>query len=114
MPSSILRLIDHRSSCDSSSNSVRDYPLLPEVFTIPIAIKRRGAETRLIVSTGANADALPDPALIHLIGRAHLSRKAQRNGRSILTEVANYCQTDLSGISRILPCWPHRLRNPSS
>lgn len=43
----------------------------PSTVTVPIAIKRRGVETRMVLTNGGSPSHKPDPALIQPIAKAH-------------------------------------------
>lgn len=78
---------------------------LPHItFTVPIAIRRRGVETRMVLINGNAPARQPDPALIQLLAKAqtYLAKLTDGSDRS-LTEVAADCRTELSEVSRILP-----------
>jgi DNA invertase Pin-like site-specific DNA recombinase len=73
-------------------------------IAIPIAIKRRGVETRMVLADNRSPTTDPDPALIQLIARAHLYLARLTSGSvTSLTEIAAACRTELSEVSRILP-----------
>lgn len=78
---------------------------LPQItITVPMAIRRRGVETRMVLTNGSVLARQPDPALIHLIAKAqtYLAKLTDGSNRS-LTEIAADCRTELSEVSRILP-----------
>ncbi|MER8983560.1 recombinase family protein [Mesorhizobium sp. M0870] len=70
----------------------------------PIGMKRRGVETRIVLTNGSNIKRAPDAALINLLRRAHLylGQLTDGVGRS-LTDVAMLNGTDTSEVSRLLP-----------
>ncbi|WP_439604253.1 recombinase family protein [Shinella sp.] len=88
---------DHHSPAPESR-------LNPIRIQVPIAIKRRGVETRMVLANGTAPAPQIDPALIHLLARAHtyLVKLTDGSGRN-LTQIAADCQTELSEVSRILP-----------
>lgn len=70
----------------------------------PIGMKRRGVETRIVLTDGSNSDRDPDGALIDLLRRAHLYLDQLTDGANrSLTEVAMLNGTDTSEVSRLLP-----------
>ena len=71
---------------------------------MPIAMKRRGNEARIIIESQAASNRAPDPSLVDLIARAHLYLAAitDRSGTNIL-DVAERCDVHPADISRILP-----------
>ncbi len=75
-----------------------------ETLVLPIAMKRRGVEFRMVVTNGDASNRRPDPSLVQLIAKAHcyLANLTDGSGRS-LTDVARRYQTELSEVSRILP-----------
>lgn len=105
-PGSLTIELDHRSL----SELLLDRTLPPnegaQVTSIeyPIGMKRRGVETRIVLTDGSNINRAPDGALIDLLRRAHLylGQLTDGAGRS-LTEVAMLNGTDTSEVSRLLP-----------
>ena len=75
-----------------------------QVIELPITLKRRGVEQRIVLQNGTVQQRSPDTALVELVARAHLYLESLTGGsyRS-LTEVASTYATDLSEVSRILP-----------
>ncbi|MEX1303679.1 MAG: recombinase family protein [Rhodovibrionaceae bacterium] len=71
------------------------------VLDIPVAFRRRGVETKLIID-GANASADPDPKLIELMVSAHRWFNELKAGVSI-REIAKRHGTDAGDVSRVLP-----------
>ena len=78
--------------------------LAPITITVPIDIKRRGVETRMILSDGNTVYRQPDAGLVQLVAKAHtyLAKLTDGAERS-LTQIAAECRTELSEVSRILP-----------
>ncbi len=78
-----------------------DEPHLREL-TIPLEIRRRGVEARIVVAS--EEDAEPDPVLIDLIGRAHLLLRilTDGSGRS-MGELAAETGIHIADVSRLLP-----------
>ena len=71
---------------------------------LPIMLKRRGVEQRIVLQNGMVQSRAPDAALVELVARARRYLDCLTSGacRS-LTEVASKYKTDLSEVSRILP-----------
>ncbi|WP_292447718.1 recombinase family protein [Mesorhizobium sp.] len=70
----------------------------------PIGMKRRGVETRIVLTDGSNSNREPDGALIDLLRRAHLYLAQLTDGANrSLTDVAILNGTDASEVSRLLP-----------
>jgi DNA invertase Pin-like site-specific DNA recombinase len=68
----------------------------------PMAIKRRGVESRMVINGLSNRD--PDPSLVDLIARAHLYLKHLTDGSvSSIAELATQLSVHRADISRILP-----------
>ncbi|MGX9574689.1 hypothetical protein [Mesorhizobium sp. f-mel] len=69
-----------------------------------IGMRRRGVETRIVLTDGSHGNREPDGALIDLLRRAHLylGQLTDGAGRS-LTDVAMLNGTDTSEVSRLLP-----------
>ena len=89
---------------DGEASGISDDRLPSHRIAIAIAIKRRGAETRMVLANNRSPTTNPDPALIQLIARAHLYLARLTSGSvTSLTEIAAACRTELSEVSRILP-----------
>ena len=73
-------------------------------ITLPIAMKRRGVETKMVLTNGNASHQKPDASLVQLITKAHcyLASLTGGSGRN-LTDVAKHYDTELSEVSRILP-----------
>ncbi|CCV15563.1 recombinase family protein [Mesorhizobium sp. STM 4661] len=70
----------------------------------PIGMKRRGVETRIVLTDGSNSNGEPDGGLIDLLRRAHLYLHQLTDGaKRSLTDVAMLNGTDTSEVSRLLP-----------
>ncbi|MER8807544.1 recombinase family protein [Mesorhizobium australicum] len=70
----------------------------------PISMKRRGVETRIVLTDGSKSSREPDGALIDLLRRAHLYLDQLTDGANrSLTDVAMLNGTDTSEVSRLLP-----------
>lgn len=74
-----------------------------ETLTLPIQMKRRGNEMRMIVD-GTDHHANPDPSLVALIAKAHfyLARLIEAPQLSI-TDLADRFGVDRVDVGRILP-----------
>lgn len=74
------------------------------IITCPMSLRRRGVETRMILTDNSHPARSPDAALIDLIARAHrYLRQLVQSPGTTLTEVAKANGTDVSEISRLLP-----------
>ena len=73
-------------------------------ITLPIAMKRRGVETKMVLTNGNTSHQKHDASLVQLIAKAHcyLASLTDGSGRN-LTDVAKHYDTELSEVSRILP-----------
>jgi site-specific DNA recombinase len=93
-----------KSLLEVASASQFSVVLSPLTISVPIDIKRRGVETRIILLDGRALSHRPDAALVQLIARAqtYLAKLTDASSRS-LTEIAVECRTELSEVSRILP-----------
>jgi hypothetical protein len=76
----------------------------PISIDIPLTLRRRGVETKMVLTDGSSPSRQPDPALIDLVQRAHryLHQLTDGSGPS-LTQIAAVNRTDLSEVSRLLP-----------
>ncbi|MCM2396730.1 hypothetical protein NBH19_11670 [Rhizobium sp. S95] len=75
-----------------------------EPITLPLTIKRRGVESRIVLDGVHQQKAAPDQDLIALIGKAHLYLQLLTDGSG--TNIADLCRIyglSNSDISRILP-----------
>jgi hypothetical protein len=71
-------------------------------ITVPMTMKRRGVEMRMVVQAGAGRE--PDQALIDLIARAHIYLNRLTNGSATsIAELADQLGVHRADISRILP-----------
>ena len=74
------------------------------IITCPMSLRRRGVETRMVLTDNSRPARRPDDALIDLIARAHLYlRQLTQTPGTTLTDVAKANGTDVSEISRLLP-----------
>ena len=72
------------------------------VIDCPMAIKRRGVESRIVIN--GKSERNPDPGLIGLIARAHLYLHRLTDGSvSSIAELSNRLNVHRADISRILP-----------
>ncbi|MHA6688591.1 recombinase family protein, partial [Mesorhizobium sp. A556] len=71
---------------------------------MPILLKRRGNEQRLIIDSGFAPLRTPDPALVDLMAKAHLffGKLTERPNTSI-AEIAKSFGIDRADVGRILP-----------
>ncbi|MEZ5879424.1 MAG: recombinase family protein [Nitratireductor sp.] len=76
----------------------------PAIITLPIRLRRRGVETKLVLTADPQTTSSPDPGLIRLIAQAHYFLEQLTNGaaRSI-TDLAAITGTNPTEISRMLP-----------
>jgi DNA invertase Pin-like site-specific DNA recombinase len=71
---------------------------------IPVRLKRRGVETKLVIGTGLNPPSKPDRKLVELIAKAHRWLAALTDGTTIgIAELANQEAEDPNEVSRFLP-----------
>ena len=70
----------------------------------PICVKRRGVETKLVITSGVAKDASPDMSLVKLIAQAHewFGEVAAGNAGSV-RDVARRHGIDEGDVSRFLP-----------
>ena len=85
---------------DNANTSAAD----PAIITLPIRLRRRGVETKLVLTADPQTTSNPDPSLTRLIAQAHYFLEQLTNGaaRSI-TDLATITGTNPTEISRILP-----------
>lgn len=99
----IVEKLIHAQAADRSAPGRIEH--LPQItLTVPMAIRRRGVETRMVLANGSGTPRRPGPALIQLMAKAqtYLAKLTDGSNRS-LTAVAADCRTELSEVSRILP-----------
>lgn len=74
------------------------------VVDLPIALKRRGVEARIIVEGNLQREREPDKALVNLIARAHLYLRALTDGAGRnIQDTATQFGVHRADVSRILP-----------
>jgi len=84
-----------------SSSALRDDPIS---IDCPFGTRRRGVETRLVLTDGSSANREPDKALVDFLRRAHLYLRQLTDGADrSLTDVASLNGTTTSEVSRLLP-----------
>ena len=97
--SALARLISG-SDAISVTNDVDDVASI----VCPMSLRRRGVETRLVLTNEIARARSPDAALLDLVARAQRYLDDLTSGRcATLTEVAAANHTPLSEVSRILP-----------
>ncbi|MEM5473870.1 recombinase family protein [Hoeflea sp. AS60] len=75
-----------------------------EILERPLSMRRRGVESRLILSNGNSASRAPDAALVDLILRANSYFAALTDGSAkSMAQIATEHGTDFSEVSRLLP-----------
>src|SRR6185312_1163142 len=90
----------------SGSQSVAAPDLIDDVasITYPMSLRRRGVETRMVMTDGSSPARSPDANLVDLLARSRAYLDDLTSGRcSSLSEVAVTNGTPLSEVSRILP-----------
>ncbi|HEX9769613.1 MAG TPA: hypothetical protein VGA50_10600, partial [Kiloniellales bacterium] len=101
-----LRLTLRASVLDAQSGEPRDATASPSLrrFTVPIALRRRGVERKIVIQDRADQRREPDPVLCRLIGRAHSwVRQLARGEAASVNAIAAREGLDGSDVSRILP-----------
>lgn len=72
-------------------------------FEVPVVIKRRGVEMRLVIENDPSGRT-PDPAIVDVIARAHLYLRHLTSGPNIgVSDVAHHFGVDRVDVGRILP-----------
>jgi site-specific DNA recombinase len=73
-------------------------------LSLPVAFKRRGVETKLIIEGGSSSKrSRPDPALIKTVARAHIWFEDLVLGRITMTELAAREGVKVSSVAKLLP-----------
>lgn len=94
-------LLGHTGNATSQSETETD-PIA--ILERPLSMRRRGVESRLILSTGTSASRTPDTALVDLILRANSYFAALTDGSfKSMAQIATEHGTDFSEVSRLLP-----------
>ena len=97
-----LLSIDGDSQSDRTHSAADDEEHSPLTIDLPIAIKRRGIEMRIIIDSAAHR--APDQTLIDLVACAHLYLNSLTDGSvSSIAELARTLSVHRADISRILP-----------
>jgi DNA invertase Pin-like site-specific DNA recombinase len=100
--------IDRLALCELVTGSPvdRTEDLADTIITIshPMSLRRRGVETKMVLTNGPATTRPPDRKLIELLARAHSFLDCLTRGRmNSLTDVATAHRTNLSEVSRLLP-----------
>jgi hypothetical protein len=100
--------IDRIALCELVSGSPvdRQADLTVTIIPIshPISLRRRGVETKIVLTNGPAVTRSQDKKLIELLARAHSFLNCLTSGRrNSLTDVATAHQTNVSEVSRLLP-----------
>jgi hypothetical protein len=75
----------------------------PHTITVPIALRRRGIKTRLVLGNRSAPPSAPDPGLVSLLQRSHkLLHKLTDGAGLTIAELAERERIDVSDLSRIL------------
>ena len=76
----------------------------PRKILLPIQLRRRGVEARLVLTDPQHPASHADPNLIRLLGQANFLSDQLTSGKAkSITELANATDTNAAEISRILP-----------
>ncbi|MCB4769641.1 hypothetical protein LGR54_13575 [Ancylobacter sp. Lp-2] len=76
----------------------------PVTVTRPLSLRRRGAETKLIIKGEQPADLQPDPAMVRAVAQAHRWWRDLLDKRyATMKEVAQAYRTDERYVARIIP-----------
>ena len=78
--------------------------IAPHGIDCAFTMRRRGVETRIVLTNGPAQSRAPDPALVDLVLRSHryLQQLTDGSDRS-LSDIATANRVDPSEVSRILP-----------
>jgi hypothetical protein len=87
---------------DAAAGEIRNAANL--TFDIPVSMKKRGVEVKLILSGDRSPDPRPDPVLIALVRRADEWMTALQSGQATsLRDLANQKGVDRGDVSKALP-----------
>ncbi|MEP9387721.1 recombinase family protein [Mesorhizobium sp. KR9-304] len=106
-PGEMVLEIDPRAAIGEAGNAGSDDAGQPEVdpvtISVPMTLRRRGAEARLVLE-GHSLGRKPDDGLVEAIGKAHimLGMLTDGSGRTF-ADVANETRVHVADASRILP-----------
>ena len=82
----------------------RELPAQTHRIELKHNIKRRGVETKLVLTDGPSDARNPDPALVRTIARSHLWRRDLTSGKAAsIGELAKQHGEDAAEVSRFLP-----------
>jgi site-specific DNA recombinase len=74
------------------------------IFEVPMQLRRKGVEAKIILEQDEHGSPRPDPALVRLLGEAHHYREALLSGRArSLAELTESVGKTSREIGRILP-----------
>lgn len=92
------------SEPSNSSYPHADSALSPATIVVPLSLKRRGNEARLIIESGVAQKRSADETLVDLIARAHLYLAKLTEGPEInIGDVASIFGVHRADVSRVLP-----------
>ena len=80
-------------------------PLVPSVraITVPIALRQRGVEMKLVLNNKPAEPATPEPGLLAMLKQAHKFLKALTDGTGLtIAELATRERMDVSDLSRVI------------
>ncbi len=101
--SELMRRLVKTDATSAAAASDSEVPVTIETLTLPIQIKRRGNEMRMVID-GTDHHADPDPNLVSLIAKAHfyLARLMEDPTLNI-TDLADSLGVDRVDVGRVLP-----------
>ncbi|MCO5070272.1 MAG: hypothetical protein M9944_03575 [Rhizobiaceae bacterium] len=85
-------------------NADPDEVLATEIIDVPVILKRRGSEMRLVIGSEFARQRQADPALVDLVARAHVYLdRLTSSSTTRSTEIAREFGVDRADVGRILP-----------
>jgi site-specific DNA recombinase len=86
-----------------TAHSDADAASVIRTITVPIALRHRGVETKLVLNNKPAEPSTPDPGLLSMLKQAHQLLQALTDGRGLtIADLAAREQMDVSDLSRII------------
>ena len=99
----MIRQDDRETATDGSVSSSPKPHDLHHTIILPMTIRRRGLEMRIVIDNGQSDRRTPDPALVALLRRAQTFREQMlSDGGGSVSELASRNSVDRSDFARIL------------
>jgi DNA invertase Pin-like site-specific DNA recombinase len=96
-------LLEIAGSKSITTHSDTDVASVIRTITVPIALRHRGVEIRLVLNNKPAAPSTPDPRLLSMLKQAHQLLQALTDGTALtIADLAAREQMDVSDLSRVI------------